>query len=255
MIEDPLHYSRFFWIEFKEELLAPLKDQTLVEIGYKHSRLTLEHFSDVSSSQLRERIEATVCGQFTAQRIENRRMPLLMTSQISLLLGTEGQSTDGQRDQQHDGKGKKILNVTHRECHIRRNEEKIEHGDAQNCCEDRRPPSITNRHEDDSHQIHHDESGDIEIWKHQPCNGSRERDAHNAKPVGQPVTAPFHRLTHQRAAFTSLTSDHINVSFPAFVHELCHHRPEHCLLPYGTDRLSHDDLRHVSRTSIGQQFL
>src|SRR5215813_2848057 len=115
MIEDPLHHSRFFRIEFEEELLAPLKDRTLVEIGHKHSRLALEHFSDVSDGELRERIELTVCGQLTAQCVENRRMPLLMTSQISLLLGTEGQSADSQHDQQHDGKGEKISNVPHRE--------------------------------------------------------------------------------------------------------------------------------------------
>ena len=54
MIEDPLDHSRFFWIQFEEQLLVQLKDQTLVEIRNKNGGLAIEHLSDVFHSQLCE---------------------------------------------------------------------------------------------------------------------------------------------------------------------------------------------------------
>jgi hypothetical protein len=94
MLEDPLRHSRFFWIEFEEQLLAPLKDQTLVEIRHKNGRLAIEHLSNMLHGQLCEGGQPTVGGQLTAQCIEDRGTPFLMTSQLSLLLGTDSQSAD-----------------------------------------------------------------------------------------------------------------------------------------------------------------
>src|SRR5512140_2088588 len=98
MLEDPLRHSRFIWIEVEDQLLAPLKDQTLIEIGHKNGRLALEHLSDVLHSQLGEGGQPTMGGQLAAQGIKDRRSSFLMTSQVRLLLGTDGQSTDRQRN-------------------------------------------------------------------------------------------------------------------------------------------------------------
>ena len=56
--------------------------------------LAVKHLSKVLHGQLGEGGQPTVGGQPTAQCIEDRRTPFLMTSQLSLLLGTDGQSTD-----------------------------------------------------------------------------------------------------------------------------------------------------------------
>ena len=64
-------------------------------------------------SQLREGRQPTVSGEISAQGIEDRRTPFLMTSQLSLLLGPDGQPADRQRHDQHDGKREEILKVRH----------------------------------------------------------------------------------------------------------------------------------------------
>jgi hypothetical protein len=100
-----------------------LKDQTLVEIRHKKAAW-LSNTSRTLHGHLCEGGQPTVGGQLTAQCVEDRGTPFLMTGKLSLLLGTDGQSADRKRNDQHDRKRQEILNVRHGEGQIRRNKEK-----------------------------------------------------------------------------------------------------------------------------------
>ena len=117
--------------------------------------------------------------QVAAQRVERSRSTFAIRRRQCVRPHSVGESRHDDRDQQHHGERWDVLEIGDGEAQIGRYTEEIERQYAEGRGDERRDVLDARGHEDDPHQVDHDDVGELEVWARQASHDGR--DAHDER--------------------------------------------------------------------------
>ncbi len=129
----------------------------------EHLGLAVSRFGEVPGRDAKLVLEAFTRGQVAAQRVQRPGTGFALTGILHLFPNTGGELAHAQRHREHHAEGEVVGRVLDVEGVVRRDKEEIEGGDAEQRCEESRPPPIAIAHHNHREQEQHRHVDDLQI--------------------------------------------------------------------------------------------